>query len=114
MQLESRTTPKRMFRVSKEFKMKNLIAGSLQSLSLALPAFAQDVVVVPDPVTTLVTEQPADEDVVIEKNVVVGNALPDKVVIKNVKDHDDLGYTVINKRRVIVERKTRKVVKIIE
>jgi len=94
--------------------MKNLFAGTLLSLSLALPAFAQDVVIVPDPVTTWVTEQPLDDDVVVEKDVVVGDALPDKVVIKNVKDHDDFGYAVVNKRRVVVEPKTRKVVKIID
>jgi len=100
--------------VPKEKKMKNLLAGTLLSLSLALPVFAQDVVVVPDPVTTWVTEQPLDDDIVVEKDVVVGDALPDKVVIKNVKDHDDFGYAVVNKRRVVVEPKTRKVVKIID
>jgi hypothetical protein len=100
--------------LSKEENMKNLLAGTLLSLSLALPAFAQDVVIVPDPVTTWVTEQPLDDDVVVEKDVVVGDALPDKVVIKNVKDHDDFGYAVVNKRRVVVEPKTRKVVKIID
>jgi hypothetical protein len=94
--------------------MKNLLAGTLLSLSLAFPAFAQDVAVVPDPVTTWVTEQPLDDDVVIEKDVVVGDALPDKVVVKSVKDHDDFGYAVVNKRRVVVEPKTRKVVKIID
>jgi hypothetical protein len=81
---------------------------------LAVPAFAQDVVVVPDPVTTWVTEQPLDDDVVVEKDVVVGDALPDKIVVKNVKDHDDFGYAVVNKKRVIIQPSTRKVVKIID
>ncbi|UVC12485.1 DUF1236 domain-containing protein (plasmid) [Rhizobium sp. TH2] len=94
--------------------MKSLVAGAALSMALAVPAFAQDVVVVPDPVTTWVTEQPMDDDVVVEKDVVIGDALPDKVMIKNVKDHDDFGYAVVNKRRVIVEPKTRKVVKIID
>ena len=79
-----------------------------------MPAFAQDVVVVPDPVTTWVTEQPMDGDVALEGSVVVGDTLPDKVVIKNVQDHDDFGYAVVNKKRYIVQPSTRKVVKIID
>jgi len=43
-------------------------------------SLAQDVVNVLDPVTALVTEQPLDDDVVVEKDVVVGG------VIKNVMD----------------------------
>lgn len=94
--------------------MKKILAGSILAVSLALPAFAQDVVVVPDPVTTWVTEQPMDGDVVVKEKFVIGDSLPDKVVIKTVKDHDDYGFAVVNKRRVIVQHKTRKVVKIID
>lgn len=94
--------------------MKKFLAGSILAVSLALPAFAQDVVVVPDPVTTWVTEQPMDGDVVVKEKFVIGDSLPDKVVIKTVKDHDDYGFAVVNKRRVIVQHKTRKVVKIID
>lgn len=94
--------------------MKNILAASIVAVSFAFPAFAQDVVVVPDPVTTWVTEQPMDGDVVVKEKYVVGDSLPDKVVIKRVKDHDDYGYAVVNKRRVIVQHKTRKVVKIID
>lgn len=94
--------------------MKNLIAAAALTAALTVPAFAQDVVVVPDPVTTWVTEQPMDGDVAFEGSVVVGDTLPDKVVIKNVQDHDDFGYAVVNKKRYIVQPKTRKVVKIIE
>jgi hypothetical protein len=94
--------------------MKSSVAGAVLSLALSVPAFAQDVVVVPDPVTTWVTEQPLDDDVVVEKDVVVGDALPDKIVVKNVKDHDDFGYAVVNKKRVIIQPSTRKVVKIID
>jgi hypothetical protein len=94
--------------------MKNLLAGSILALSISFPVFAQDVVVVPDPVTTWVTEQPMDDDVVVEEKFVVGDTLPDKVVIKNIKDHDDYGFAVVNKKRIIVEPKTRRVVKIID
>ena len=94
--------------------MKKLLATAALTAALAMPAFAQDVVVVPDPVTTWVTEQPLDEDMTVTEKVVVGDTLPEKVVIKNVQDHDDFGYAVVNKKRYIVEPKTRKVVKIID
>jgi len=94
--------------------MKKLLAAAALTAALTVPAFAQDVVVVPDPVTTWVTEQPMDGDVTIDGDVVIGDTLPDKVVIKNVQDHDDFGYAVVNKKRYIVEPKTRKVVKIID
>lgn len=32
----------------------------------------------------------------------------------DVPDYDDCSYTVVNKKRVLVERKTRKVVKVYE
>jgi hypothetical protein len=94
--------------------MKKLLVATALTAALTVPAFGQDVVVVPDPVTTWVTEQPMDEDVNITEKVVVGDTLPDKVVIKNVQDHDDFGYAVVNKKRYIVQPKTRKVVKIID
>jgi hypothetical protein len=84
------------------------------SIAFAAPhAFAEDTIIVPDTVTTYVTEQPMDETT-IEGDIVIGSSLPDTVVIKNVPDNDGFGYTVVNKRRIIVEPKTRKVVKIIE
>ena len=94
--------------------MKKLFATAALTAALTVPAFAQDVVVVPDPVTPWVTEQPMDGDVALEGSVVVGDTLPDKVVIKNVQDHDDFGYAVVNKKRYIVQPSTRKVVKIID
>ena len=94
--------------------MRKLFVTAALTAALAIPAFAQDVIVVPDPVTTWVTEQPLDEDMTVTEKVVVGDTLPEKVVIKNVQDHDDFGYAVVNKKRYIVEPKTRKVVKIID
>jgi hypothetical protein len=90
-----------------------LIAATALSLALAAPYAMADTVVVPDTVTTYVTQQPV-EDTVIDGDIVVGTALPDKVVIKNVPDNDDYGFAFVNKKRVIVEPKTRKVVKIVE
>jgi hypothetical protein len=96
-------------------KMKTtLVAAAALSLALAVPyAYAQDTIVVPDTVTTYVTQQPI-EDTTIDGDIVVGSSLPDKVVIKNVPDNDGFAYAVVNKKRVIVEPKTRKVIKIIE
>jgi hypothetical protein len=93
--------------------MNKLLVTTALTAALTIPAFAQDVVV-PDPVTTWVTEQPLDGDVTVTEKVVVGDTLPDTVVIKNVQDHDDFGYAVVNKKRYIVQPKTRKVVKIID
>lgn len=94
--------------------MNRLIASTVLSMAIAVPAFAQDVIVVPDPVTTWVTEQPMDDDIVVKERVVVGDALPDKVVIRKVQDHDDFGYAVVNKQRVIIQPSTRKVIKVID
>jgi hypothetical protein len=94
--------------------MKKYLVAATLTAALTIPALAQDVVVVPDPVTTWVTEQPMDDDITVTEKVVVGDTLPDKVVIKNVQDHDDFGYAVVNKKRYVVHPKTRKVVKIID
>ena len=80
----------------------------------AAQARAQDVVVVPDEVDTYVSEQPFDDTVVYEDDVVVGEPLPDSVVIREVPEHDDYGYVVMNNRRVVVEPKTRRVIKVYE
>ena len=92
-----------------------LLATATLSFALASSyAYAGDTVVIPDTVTHYVTEQPVDEGTVVEGDVDVGTALPDSVVIKNVPDDDSYAYAVVNKKRVIVEPKTRKVVKIVE
>jgi len=92
-----------------------LLASTAIAIALASSyAYAQDTVVIPDTVTTYVTQQPADEGTVIEGDVTVGTALPDSIVIKNVPDDDSYAYAVVNKKRVIIEPKTRKVVKIVE
>ena len=72
----------------------------------AIQAKADDVIVVPGEVDTYVSEQPYDDTVVYEDDVVVGEPLPDQVVIRRIPDNDDYGYVVTNKRRVIVEPQT--------
>ena len=75
-------------------------------------ARAETVYVVPEDADRYVTEQPYDDTVTYDDEFTEGQALPDTVVIRKVPDHDDLGYVVTKKRRVIVEPKTRKVIKI--
>ena len=91
-----------------------LIAATALSFALAAPvALAQDTVVIPDTVTTYVTEQPID-DSTVDVDVSVGTTLPDTVVVKEIPDNDDYAYAVVNKKRVIVEPSTKKVIRIIE
>lgn len=75
---------------------------------------AEDVYVVPDEVDTYVSEQPFDDTVVYDEDVVVGQPLNERVIIREVPNRTDLGYVVTNKRRVIVEPRTRKVIKVYE
>lgn len=94
-------------------KAKILAATALLfSVAIAPAVYAEDVVVVPGEVETYVREQPFDDTVTMEGDVVVGQSLPDSVVIRDIPDNDDYAYTVVNKRRVIVEPSTRKVIRV--
>ena len=50
--------------------------------------------------------------VAVQEHVVVGEPLPASVQIRTIPSHAEYGYAVVNNERVIVEPKTRKVVKI--
>jgi hypothetical protein len=91
-----------------------LIAATMVAFSAfaVAQARAETVYVVPDDADRYVTEQPYDDTVVYDDEFIEGEALPDTVVIRKVPDHDDLGYVVTNKRRIIVEPRTRKVIKV--
>jgi len=73
-------------------------------------AFADTVVIEPD-VDTWVMGQPEDS-VTIDGDVVVGQALPDDVQIIEVPKHDSYGYVVVNKKRVLIDRSTHKIIKV--
>jgi hypothetical protein len=77
-------------------------------------ALAQDVVVVPDEVDRYVTEQPYDDPVVVDEDVVVGQELPDAVVVRPVPEYDDYAYAVVNRHRVIIEPSTRRIIRVYE
>jgi hypothetical protein len=52
--------------------------------------------------------------VTLRERVVVGEPLPPTVELRTVPSHTEYRYAVVNDRRVIVEPRTRKVIKIID
>jgi hypothetical protein len=50
----------------------------------------------------------------VERQVVVGEALPDTVVVERIPEYDTYGYAYVNDRRVIVDRDSGRVIEIIE
>lgn len=56
----------------------------------------------------------AKHSVVVEERVVVGEPLPPTVVLRPVPNYTEYRYAVVSDRRVIVEPRTRRVVKIID
>jgi len=77
-------------------------------------AMAQTTVVtVPGEVRTYITEQEAPS-VVYDGDVVVGTELPSSVVVHTIPSNDAYGYTVINKKRVIVDPQTHRIIEVIE
>ena len=58
---------------------------------------------------------PRDEpSVVVRERVVVGEPLPPAVELRTVPSHTEYRYAIVNDRRVIVEPRTRRVIKIID
>ncbi|MEH2568572.1 DUF1236 domain-containing protein [Bradyrhizobium sp. AZCC 2289] len=55
-----------------------------------------------------------EPSVVVRERVVVGEPLPPTVELRTVPSHTEYRYAVVNDRRVIVEPRTRKVIKIID
>jgi hypothetical protein len=69
----------------------------------------------PKEVVTYVQQQPEPaEDVVVQRKVVVGEALPETVVVMPVPDQPKYAYAVVNHQRVIVQPSSRKVVQVIQ
>ena len=90
-----------------------LFALTLAAASaLAVTARAEDVNVVPGEVESYVTEQPFDETITYDGDVVVGETLPDDVVIRQVPEYDDYSYAIVKRQRVIVEPRTRKIIRV--
>ena len=69
----------------------------------------------PAEVVTYVEERPAPvQKYVVKEDIAVGRTLPEDVVLERVPDNDAYAYTVINDRRVIVQRDNHAIVRVIE
>ena len=68
---------------------------------------------IPNAVITSVTAERAPS-VTVRERVVVGEPLPPTVELRPVPSHTEYRYAVVNDRRMIVEPRTRKVIKIID
>ncbi|EJC77134.1 DUF1236 domain-containing protein [Rhizobium hidalgonense] len=91
-----------------------LISAASLFLTLGGAAVAQTTtVVVPGEVKTYVLKQETPS-VMFEGDVAVGTALPDTVEIHTIPDQPDYGYVVVNKKRVLVNPKTRAVIEVVE
>lgn len=67
----------------------------------------------PAPVVTYVQRESVPS-VAVQERIVVGEPLPGTVVLHPVPEYKQYSYAIVNNQRVIVEPKSRKVVKIIE
>jgi hypothetical protein len=56
----------------------------------------------------------SEPSVVVRERVVVGEPLPPTVELRPVPNYTEYRYAVVNDRRVIVEPRTRKIIKIID
>jgi hypothetical protein len=68
---------------------------------------------IPNAVITSVQGERAPS-VTVRERVVVGEPLPSTVELRTVPSHTEYSYAVVNDRRVIVEPRTRRIVKIID
>ena len=68
---------------------------------------------IPNAVITSVQAERAPS-VTVRERVVVGEPLPPSVELRMVPAHTEYRYAVVNDRRVIVEPRTRKIIKIID
>jgi Protein of unknown function (DUF1236) len=123
-----------------EDMMTNRLAVSLIAASLLAPgsAFAQSTTVqgaqegarvggpvgaivggtvgaaleIPNAVITAIPR--GERSVVVQERVVVGEPLPPSVELRVVPNHTEYRYAVVNDQRVIVEPRTRKVIRVID
>ena len=68
---------------------------------------------IPNAVINSIPEEPAPS-VVVHEHVVVGEPLPAEVELRPIPHYTEYRYAVVNDRRVIVEPRTRRIIKIIE
>jgi hypothetical protein len=68
---------------------------------------------IPNAVITSIQEERVPS-VTVRERVVVGEPLPPSVELRTVPSYTEYRYAVVNDRRVIVEPRTRKIIKIID
>lgn len=69
----------------------------------------------PERVVTYVRQAPVlSERVVVQERVVVGEPLPQTVVVQQIPEYPNYAFAVVNQQRVIVEPSSRRVVQVIE
>lgn len=77
-------------------------------------AFAQSAVA-PEKVITFVQKAPAPTTrVVVKEKIVIGQPLPETVVVTPIPDDPDYAYAIVNDERVIIEPSSRKVIQVIQ
>ncbi len=69
---------------------------------------------IPNAVITSITGGERYPSVTVRERVVVGEPLPATVELRPVPNYTEYRYAVVNDRRVIVDPRTRKVIKIID
>src|SRR5215216_1379097 len=67
----------------------------------------------PDEVITYVQRESVPS-VRLDSDVTVGFALPGTVELRTIPRHEQFGFAVVNDRRVIVEPRTRRVIRVID
>jgi Protein of unknown function (DUF1236) len=101
--------------------MKKHVFGGVVAVTVLWPVLgsAQTTVIEttgaapPDEVVTYVRRESVPS-VRVEGDIGVGFVLPGTVQLRTIPRHEQFGYAVINERRVIVEPRTRKVIRIID
>jgi hypothetical protein len=92
--------------------MRKLAMTSAFLLSLGIaPALADTNITISPTVDAWVTQQ-SDSGATYEGDLVVGTEMPGTVTYVDVPDSPDVAFVYVNKKRVLVDKKSRKVVKI--
>jgi hypothetical protein len=68
---------------------------------------------IPNAVINSVRDEPGPS-VVVREEVAVGRPLPERVVLRPIQRYPEYRYAVVNDRHVIVEPRTRRIVKIVD
>ena len=93
-----------------------LIGGPVGAAIGGVVGFTAGAALNPPPreVVTYVEEQPVPtQAVVVQDPIVVGEPLPEQVLIEDVPDSDGYAYAFVNDQRVIIDPETRTVVKVL-